>query len=198
MTYRLQIEINGSHPTETIATLEDLVYFIDDLASIFSSQQFVDEEDIPLIITYQGEHNLDSVMARPLPSKLILLGAGSNIIAYEGLLPEFQIRELVRHIYTGQKYIIKAYAYYHISRAYTYLAYDPETDYSTLLNKGQLITEHLWKQMPTMLWNITELDWYWDETTNIFQCNQNVARKMRPIDVLASWKMHFNDKKVPF
>ncbi|MCK5614467.1 hypothetical protein KAR91_72050 [Candidatus Pacearchaeota archaeon] len=198
MTYKLQITIHGSHPTETIATLGDLVYFIDDMAAMFSSTQFVDEEDIPLIITYQGEHNLDPITDRPLPSKLILSNAHSNIIAYEGLLPEFRVGDQVRHSFTGIPYAIKASAYYHINRAYNYLVFDPETDMAQLFPATQLLSEHLWNQIPTMLWNVTNERWIWVREQGMFVRETNKSRKMRPSDAINAWKMDFEKQEVPF
>lgn len=198
MTFKLQITINGSHPTETIATLGDLVYFIDEMAAMFSSTQFVDEDDIPLMITYQGEHNLDPTTERPLPSTLILSHAGSNILHFDSSLPEFQVRDRVRHVFTGIPYTIKAAAYYHINKAYSYLVFDPETDMAQLFPAVQLMTEHLFSQITTMLWNMTGHLWRWQESQGVFQSYENPSRKMRPGDVIIQWKLHFEKNQVPF
>ncbi len=197
MTFKLQIEINGSHPTETIATLGDLVYFIDQMASEFSSQQYVDEEDVPLVITYQGEHNLDPITARPMPSQLTLSKHGPpprNIIRCS---PNFLVGDHVRHNFTGQPYIIKALAYYHINRAYSYLVYDLDTDFSFVVPGSQLMTQHLWKQLPTMLWNMTGNDWSWQEKQGVWQTYYHHS-KMRPKDVVDQWKLYLAGNKVPF
>lgn len=199
MTFKLEITINGSHPTETIATLGDLVYFIDDMAEIFSSKQYVGEDDVPLVITYQGEHNLDPITSRPLPSKLVLSSVNWTDMDYTfPSQPEFAVGDEVRNVYTGIQYIVKASAYYHINRTFTYLVYDPSTDISSMYASGQLMTEQLFSQIPTMLYNITDKEWEYNEFQGIFQCLTSPARKMRPNDAIANWKMDFEGQEVPF
>jgi len=199
MTFKLEITINGSHPTETIATLGDLVYFIDDMAAIFSSKEYVSEEDVPLMITYQGEHNLDPVTSRPLPSKLVLSHVGWTDMDHTfPSQPEFKVGEEVRHVFTGIKYVVKASAYYHINRTFTYLVYNPNDDMTSMHASGQLMTEALFSQIPTMLENITDKTWEWNDFQGIFQCQSNRSRKMRPNDAIANWKMDFEGQEVPF
>ena len=199
MTYKLEITINGSNPTETIATLGDLVYFIDDMAAIFSSKEYVDEEDVPLMITYQGEHNLDPVTSRPLPSELVLSHVGWTDTEYTfPSQPEFGVGEEVRHVFTGIPYIVKASAYYHINRTFTYLVYNPNNEMTSMFASGQLMTKILFDQIPTMLFNVTDKEWEWNAFQGIFQCLGSNARKMRPNDAIATWKMNHRGQEVPF
>ena len=199
MTFKLEITINGSHPTETIATLGDLVYFIDDMAALFSSKEYVGEKDVPLVITYQGEHNLDPVTSRPLPSKLILSDVNWTDMDYTfPSRPEFAVGDEVRHVFTGIPLIVKASAYYHINKTFTYLCYNPDDDLAQMYSSGQLMTEQLFSQIPTMLFNITDKEWEWNAFQGIFQCYSNRARKMRPTDAIATWKMNHRGQEVPF
>lgn len=198
MSFKLEITINGSHPTETIATLGDLVYFIDDMASMFSSTQFVGEDDIPLIITYQGEHCLDPITSLPLPSQLVLSESFANVDLICPKLPEFKVGDKVRHVYTGKKFIIKASAYYHINRTFSYLVYNPNNDIFQLYAPEQLMTEELFSQIPTMLLNATDKVWVWNQIQGIFQCESNPTRKMRPYDAISNWQMYFEKQEVPF
>ena len=198
MSFKLEITINGTHPTETIATLGDLVYFIDDMAAMFSATQFIDEDDIPLIITYQGEHNLDPVTSLPLPSQLVLSKSSSGIDIIYPKLPDFKVGEHVRHVFTGIPYTIKASAYYHINKSFNYLVFDPQTDNAQLFHTTQLMAEQLFEQIPTMLWYVTGKLWEWNDLQGIFQCQTNRSRKMRPTDAIATWKMDFEGQEVPF
>lgn len=199
MTYKLEITINGSNPTEAIATLEDLIYFVDDMAATFSSKQTISEDDIPIIITYQGEHNLDPVTSLPLPSKLALSHIGwTNIDHTFPAIPEFKIGQIVRHAYTGTRFIVRASAYYHINRTFTYLCYNPNDKLSQMYASGQLMTLALFDQIPTMLFNITDKRWIWNQFQGIFVCETNSAYKMRPNDAIANWKMDFEGQEVPF
>ena len=202
MTYKLEITINGSNPSETIATLEDLVYFVDNMASIFSSKQTISEDDVPIMITYQGEHNLDPVTSLPLPSKLVLSHIGwMNMDHTFPANPEFKVGELVRHVYTGTPFVIKASAYYHINKTFTYLVapiLDPTKSETEMYASGQLMTQALFDEIPTMLWNITGNSWYWNEFQGVFESTSIKSRKMRPLDAIEQWKMDFEGQKVPF
>jgi hypothetical protein len=202
MTYKLEITINGSNPSETIATLEDLVYFLDNMASIFSSKQIISEDDVPIMITYQGEHNFDPVTSLPLLSKLVLSHVGWKNTEHTFLTnPEFKIGELVHHVYTGTLFVIKASVYYHLNKTFTYLVtpiLDPTKSKPEMYTSEQLMTQALWDEIPTMLWNITGNSWYWNEFQRVFESTSIKYRKMRPLDAIEQWKMNFEGQKVPF
>jgi len=151
MTYQLDINISATHPMEAVATLGDLVYFIDDIAAEFSSKQYIEKDDLPLIITYQGEHTIDPITSRPFPSTLTLTNVGwvNANVRVPDKRPEFLIGELVRHSFTGIQYEVKANAYYDVNKTYKYLLFNHNNDMSDLFDTAHLMTEDLFCQIPT-------------------------------------------------
>jgi hypothetical protein len=198
MTYKLDLTINATHPNEAISTLEDLLYFIDDIASMFSSKHSIEKDDIPIYLTYQGESSKDSLTTTPLPSKLTLVKLHTSPeLRFCPRNPSHQIGDKVRHSFDGVEYTIKAHAYYHISRTYTYLITDG-LDITRISQGPELISKHLFEQMPTMLYNVTGKNWTWNTAICMFQCHGSPSRRMRPKDVLATWKQDFEKTEVPF
>ena len=200
MTYQLDICISATHPMEAVSTLGDLVYLIDDIAAEFSSKQYIEEGDLPLIITYQGEHTIDPITRRPFPSTLSLTNVGwvNAKVRVPDKRPEFLIGDLVRHSFTGIQYEVRASAYYDVNKAYKYLLFNPADDMADLFAATHIMTEDLFCQIPTMLWNVTGKLWYWNSFQGIFECDSNKSRKMRPRDAINTWKMDFENQEVPF
>lgn len=200
MAFKLEITVNSHHPVESMEILNDMIHFVNHISSEFSSNNFIDKCDVPLIVDYQHEYNRSFFKDTSIPSRFVLFKSDEPIINIDKPNNMFKLGDDAIHIITGNKYKIVASAYYHIRRSWSHLCYDEnKLSYDHVVYPASdLITQHLFDQMPTMLYNITGKLWTWNNTTNIFECYKSPSRKMRPIDVLNNWIMDFENKQVPF
>lgn len=199
MTYRLDITVDSNNAVETIQILNNIIYFLDDIIYDFSSEGVIDNVDVPIIVDFQNEGIKDPITNKPIVSHLYLSNKRySSTITDIDLPPKwFKLGDFVRHVSTGLSYRITASAYYHLQRSWFHLCHDENLNYK-IYAASRLMTESLFEQLPTMLFNVTGKSWTWNFDQAIFVCDSSPSRKMRPIDALNTWRMDFKGQEVPF
>lgn len=201
--YRLNIEIDASSPTAALNTLSDIMYFASDVAYNFSSKGQMNEDDIPLVVVYQGEdfkiHD-DEFEEPPKLSKFSLFKSNDCIDIFRYKVPFFKVGETVMEASSGFTYTVVANAYYNLHNSYDYLLKFDDIDSTEriIIPGEQLISMHMFNNMPEILQLITGKQWHWQENYKMFCQTNNASRKMRPSDVLNSYQSYLNKEEVPF
>ena len=121
MTYKIKAHIIGTHPTESLATLGDIIHFIDTLAEEYSSKRFIEPEDLPITIQYQGEQNNPDNHYKQHSFLHIYRNSDPSNDPIMWSNWKFPPGSVVYHKISGQRFIIRAVAYYHASKRFTSL-----------------------------------------------------------------------------
>lgn len=199
MKYKLIAEVNSNHPTEALSNLEDMTHFLDEIVNKFSFEKFIAEDDLPIVIEYFGPEDdfYDTEKdKRETHSRLSI--ATKKDDTYLCNNPLFNLASIVHSNQTGIAYVIRARAYYHLNKTYTYFLHDAVNSEHIFLDQHEIMSAETFNKLLDVLEDITDKDWYWDEAAGMFVCETHKSRKLRPSDVLATWIMHVNNETVPF